>query len=182
MQAPSGYSFRVKHFGICLNAVREDRDLTQVQVAKAGATTMTAQSLSNYISRIERGDEVNPSFSLLEQIAKGLGLTLSAFFLQIEHAQKEGLQSTNDGRTMLPSPRSHREEATAHVGGGSDVRSAAALSAALDELTSRLEKLERVDVAARFTKLERALRRGPRQVAQGRRQAAAPGRKKSKIS
>jgi transcriptional regulator with XRE-family HTH domain len=90
MLVVNGYYPGVIDFGRRVRAVREARDLQQMEVARAVAKTESqAKSFSNYLSRIERGDEDNPSLDKIEQIAKGLGLSIFAFFRQLERPTRE---------------------------------------------------------------------------------------------
>lgn len=59
-----------KELGKKLKNVRKKKKLTQAQVAKV------AEIQANYYSRIERGEE-NPSFEILNDIAKALKVKLS---------------------------------------------------------------------------------------------------------
>lgn len=59
-----------KELGKKLKNVRKKKKLTQAQVAKM------AEIQPNYYSRIERGEE-NPSFEILNDIAKALKVKLS---------------------------------------------------------------------------------------------------------
>ncbi len=158
--------------------VREACDLQQMQVARAvTATEKAAKSFGNYLSRIERGDERNPSLEMLAQIATGLGLTLSDFFLQIARSQNEVLQISGSERTMTPSSTSH--EATAHAVGERELPPAA--RALFDSLEEPINILERHDVERRLRVLEATLRREERQrkAAENRGRPDAARRKES---
>jgi transcriptional regulator with XRE-family HTH domain len=82
------YNPGVDDFGTRLRTVREHRGLSQADVARKGidgeSDPPTPESFSNHLSRVERGQETNPSLEFMERAAKGLGLTLSQFFAQIE--------------------------------------------------------------------------------------------------
>lgn len=56
-----------------LRALRDDRNLTQVQVADK------AKMSPNYYAKIERG-EVRPSIDMYERLAKALKVTASELF------------------------------------------------------------------------------------------------------
>ncbi len=177
MPALSGYHRGVKAFGAAVRAVRESRDLQQMQVARAvTATEREAKSLGNYLSRIERGDERNPSLEMLEQIAKGLGLTLSGFFLQIEQqeprSQTSVLHLTDNLENTGDLPDFRLEGAASH---GHNRE----LLAALASLTARLDRLEGIDLDRRFAALERRIRRDDRQrTAAADRESSDPHRRK----
>jgi transcriptional regulator with XRE-family HTH domain len=85
------YNARVQGFGGRVRKLRVERKLQMTDVARAAITSATAtaedvRDFANYLSKIEleKPEACNPSLELLEQIAKGMGLRLSQFFLQIE--------------------------------------------------------------------------------------------------
>jgi transcriptional regulator with XRE-family HTH domain len=146
----SGYSLPVQDFGKRVRAVREAHELQQMTIArKVTDSDKAAKSFSNYLSRIERGDETNPSLLLLEQIATGMGLTLSTFFAQIERAEKTSLNfrvtssdnpsnQTRDPGATDGQSRTVRPDATAD-----DSPSVAAAFAALVQRVDALEARDR---------------------------------------
>jgi transcriptional regulator with XRE-family HTH domain len=62
-----------KDFGNRLRAIRQERKLTQEQFAELVGISV------DFLSLIERGRNA-PSFETLDQIAKGLGVTVMALF------------------------------------------------------------------------------------------------------
>lgn len=149
MPTLSGYHPRVRDFGRRVRAVREAGELQQMQIARAVTTTeRAAKSFSNYLSRIERGDEENPSLDKIESIARGMGLTLSAFFLAIERSQNQALHSRNDV-TKIAAP--HRSgEAAAHgdpdpISAASEQHDIATLRETFRQLEADLRRLEARD-------------------------------------
>lgn len=73
------------------DALRRVRGGTKARAVAAGAlpdAPLKQQlSFANYLSRIERGEVPNVGLNQLLLIAKGLGITLSSFFAQIEALQ-----------------------------------------------------------------------------------------------
>lgn len=76
-------------FGTKLRRLRESLDVTQSQMARRAVEGAvggpTAQSISNHISRVERGEETNPSMEFIERAARGLGLSLAEFFTRLDN-------------------------------------------------------------------------------------------------
>lgn len=111
-QDSSAYNRAVDDFGERLRRVREACGATQIGVARNAFKDEHGQpapeSFSNHLSRVERGEEPNPSLLFLERTAKGLGLSLAVFFAQIE------LASSNAPRPEAVGPQpSELDEATA---------------------------------------------------------------------
>lgn len=137
----SGYHRRVDDLGQRLRAVREAHDLQQMEIARKVVTSpRAAKSFSNYLSRIERGDETNPSLNVLEQIAMGMGLSLSAFFTQLERPAAAWRDSSLHTRAAVgdTAASSSVEEAASH---GSGSLSPASDQALLRQLRRDFKKL-----------------------------------------
>lgn len=58
-------------------------DMARRAVEGAGSGP-TAQSFGNHISRVERGEETNPSLEFIERAARGLGLHVSELFARLD--------------------------------------------------------------------------------------------------
>jgi XRE family transcriptional regulator of biofilm formation len=54
-----------------LKARREEKGLTQVELAKRAKVTQT------YIAKLESGDKKNPSLEILQRLAKALGVPVT---------------------------------------------------------------------------------------------------------
>lgn len=131
------YNPGVDDFGRRLREVRETRGLNQTEVARravAGeADGPNPKSFSNYLSKVENERETNPSLDFLEKAARGMGLTLSEFFAQIE-----GLKAQPPIGTDQPPPKPD--------GGGSlpahgvDFTQAAAITAIAEVFAERFDR------------------------------------------
>lgn len=88
------YNPRVEDFGGRLGWVIDARKLDHVEIARVAlgvtASPKALQAFANYISRLRTSKVPNPGLMVLERLAKGMRLTLSEFFLQIER-QTESL-------------------------------------------------------------------------------------------
>ena len=62
---------RKKGFGAVLKKLREEKDLTQVQLA--GKADVTQE----YIAMIESGTRKNPTIGVLKRLAKALGVSVT---------------------------------------------------------------------------------------------------------
>ena len=96
------YNAGVNGLGKKLQRLRKERALTGPAIAKralgAEASQKQIKSFANYLSRLERGREDNPSLQLLEQLARGFGeRTLSSFVIQLE--RRTSTDSTGGERT-----------------------------------------------------------------------------------
>ena len=60
-----------KRLGRVLKALREDRGLSQVDLAKKADVGRT------YIVKLESGDKKNPSLDILKKLAKALGVPVT---------------------------------------------------------------------------------------------------------
>lgn len=110
------YDPAVDDFGASLKRLRESYQLTQAEMARRAVRGEddgpTPQSLSNHISRVERGEEPNPSLEFLERAARGMGLTLADFFGQLD-ALRSGApvpfnrEGTADIRPESEAPQHH---------------------------------------------------------------------------
>jgi transcriptional regulator with XRE-family HTH domain len=69
-----------KTFGLVVRQLREERHYTQEQLADL------ARISRNYLGNIERG-EYNVTLEIVEQLAKGLDLSMSALLLAVEQRQ-----------------------------------------------------------------------------------------------
>lgn len=82
------YNPGVDDFGSRLKAIREGLDLSQREIGRRAVqnddAAPTAESFSNHWSRVERGEEQNPSMEFLERAARGLGVPMSEFFRRLE--------------------------------------------------------------------------------------------------
>lgn len=91
------YNAAVQGFGSRIRSVRQRRKLKMTDVAREAlgrdASKVDVRDFANYLSKVEleHPDAQNPSLDKLEQIAAGLGLTLSAFFLHLEQSQNSSL-------------------------------------------------------------------------------------------
>lgn len=75
---------RVHDFGERLRRLREDLKLSQGDLART-KNLVERRNFGRYVSKIENGDERNPSLRVIDRLAKGCGfLELSEFFLQLE--------------------------------------------------------------------------------------------------
>ena len=54
-----------------LKTLREQQELTQVQLAKKAGVTQT------YIAKLEGGDKANPSLDVLKRLARALGVPVT---------------------------------------------------------------------------------------------------------
>lgn len=80
---------RVEDFGAKLRRLRLARGVkTQIALARQALEDVVGapdiESLSNHISRVERGEETNPSLEFIERAARGLKLTIAEFFAGLE--------------------------------------------------------------------------------------------------
>ena len=105
----TGYHPGMDRFGRRLRALREHLELQQTAIARRVRTTeVEVKSFANYLSRLEQGEQDNPSLDMLEQIAKGMGLTLVDFFVQLERGTRtdlpEAQQSATTAGTSVPVP------------------------------------------------------------------------------
>jgi len=66
-----------KTFGLVVRQLREDRAYTQEQLAER------AHISRNYLGNIERG-EYNVTLEIVEQVANGLDLSMSALLFAVE--------------------------------------------------------------------------------------------------
>jgi transcriptional regulator with XRE-family HTH domain len=60
-----------KRIGAILKELRLERGLTQVELAKK------AKTVQPYIAYLESGEKKNPSFAVLQRLAKALGVPLA---------------------------------------------------------------------------------------------------------
>jgi transcriptional regulator with XRE-family HTH domain len=60
-----------KRLGRVLKSLRQDRELSQVDLAKKAHVGRT------YIVKLESGDKKNPSLAILERLAKALGVPVT---------------------------------------------------------------------------------------------------------
>jgi transcriptional regulator with XRE-family HTH domain len=60
-----------KQLGQTLRSLREDRGVTQVQLAKRAKVTQA------YVAQLELGGKKNPSFAILKRLAKALGVPVT---------------------------------------------------------------------------------------------------------
>lgn len=86
--SPTGvYNPPVKGLGEGLKRVRDGLGLEQMDIARKALGDVPQNqivSFANRVSQVERGTNENPSITFLEQIAAGMGLSISALFLRIE--------------------------------------------------------------------------------------------------
>jgi len=62
---------REKGFGAVLKTLREEKGLTQAQLAKAAGTTQ------EYVAMLETGVRKNPTIETLKRLAKALGVPVT---------------------------------------------------------------------------------------------------------
>jgi transcriptional regulator with XRE-family HTH domain len=60
-----------KRIGTVLKALREAKDMTQVELASK------AKISQGYLARLEGGEKTNPSLDILQRLARALGVPLS---------------------------------------------------------------------------------------------------------
>lgn len=102
METVSAYPSAVEKLGQKLRALRERLELQQTAIARrVRKTEREVKSFGNYLSRVERGDPTvqNPSLEMIEDIARGMGLTLSVFFSQLEAPSESPLQPQKQSAT-----------------------------------------------------------------------------------
>lgn len=106
MELVGAYYPGVDNFGERLRRVREALDLNQVSIGRrVRRTKAEAAQFGKYLSRLETGIEANPSLELLEDIAKGMGLTLSQFFAQLEDTASVSPTSNTQQNTQNAAAR-----------------------------------------------------------------------------
>lgn len=102
------YNLAVENFGKRLADLIYRLDAQHVDIAAKGlpaaATDAQRQAFSNYISRMAKGRVKNPGLVQLERLAQGLGLTLSAFFLQLEGSPTRALHPLSESATSARTP------------------------------------------------------------------------------
>lgn len=83
--------------GRTIRELRARRDLSQEQMGEASLMHR------NYVGAIERG-EINPTFSILQKISRGLSIPLSEIFALYEHRRDEYKKLAPRGRrpTRVP--------------------------------------------------------------------------------
>ena len=121
----------MRGFGIGLRAARSSRRVTQREIARivlGDADERKIADFANYMSRVEREtrDARNPSLSLLEQYADGLGIRLSTMFSEIEAVadrlnvnRRETVLQSVGNTPIVFSPQEPQQHAVAGRGNGS---------------------------------------------------------------
>lgn len=139
---------------------RKRLKLQQAAVALRGGITQ------GMLSRIEIAEDYEPTFDVFERAVKGLGLTLSAFFLQLEH----GLSIAELGGQTARSPDLSKVADDDALQFDSEERIASrTLSVLSKELAKALERIESLERDARARQAHHRLPSNARPTAAERR-------------
>jgi transcriptional regulator with XRE-family HTH domain len=124
---------RVEDFGERLKRLREHSKLKQGDLARS-KDPIERRNFGRYVSKLETGEEENPSLLILERLAQGFRMTLSDFF---GHLEKNTYAMTSPDRQKGDKDRSASISQVVHT------QHAAAIPDRENNVADRLDTLER---------------------------------------